>query len=224
MEENTNPIGREGIMTNVYSKTFLWMFLGLFATGIISVFSYYSGFTLNFSGMLPIIALVEVVVVLLFSFLVKKISTGMAKFLFFTYSIINGIILSTIFAVYQLNSIVTIFFATAAIFGICAFFGKTTNMNLSKIGTIFLITILVGIILSVVNLFLGFDWLNIGISWVMLLVFFGVTAWDMQKIKVMSESGEYDDDKVAIYCAMELYLDFINIFIRLLSLFGKRRD
>ena len=83
---------------------------------------------------------------------------------------------------------------------------------------------IVGIILSVINLILKFDWLNIGIDWVILLVFFGVTAWDMQKVKNASESGMYDDDKMSIYLALELYLDFINIFIRILSLFGKRRN
>ena len=223
MEENINPISQEGVKVSLYSKTFLWMFLGLFATGLISVFSFYSGFTEKFIGIFPVLAIIEIVVVLLFSFLAKKISATVAKVLFFAYSIINGIILSTIFAVYQINSIVTVFFAAAAIFGICALFGKTTKFDLSKIGTIFIVTMIVGIILSVINIFLKFDWLNIGIDWVILLVFFGVTAWDMQKVKNVSDSGMYDDDKMSIYLALELYLDFINIFLRILSLFGKRR-
>lgn len=224
MEENINPISQEGVKVSLYSKTFLWMFLGLFATGLISAVSYYSGFTQNFIGILPVLVIVELVVVLLFSFLARKISATTAKVLFFTYSIINGITLSTIFAVYQITSIVTVFFAAAAIFGICAIFGKTTKFDLSKISTIFFVTIIVGIILSIVNLFLKFDWLNIGIDWVILLVFFGVTAWDIQKLKNASESGMYDDDKMSIYLALQLYLDFINIFLRILSLFGKRKN
>ena len=79
MEENINPISQEGIKVSLYSKTFLWMFLGLFATGLISVVSYYSGFTENFIGIFPVLAIIEIVVVLLFSFLAKKYQLQLQK-------------------------------------------------------------------------------------------------------------------------------------------------
>lgn len=223
MEENVNPVQSTGINNNVYSKTFLWMFLGLLATAIVSAFSYVTDFTINFIGFWPILLIVEVIVVLVFSLLIKKLPPGVVGVLFFVYAIINGITLSTIFYVFELSSIIFIFFAAAAIFGICALYGKITNKDLSKIGTILLVTLFIGVVVSIINIFIGNSMLDIGLDWLILIVFFGITAWDMQKVRQFAESGE-NEDKVAIYCAMQLYLDFINIFLRLLQIFGSRKD
>lgn len=224
MVENVNPVQTSGINKNIYSKTFLWMFLGLLATAIVSAFSYVTGFTVNFIGVWPVLLIIEVVVVIIFSLLLKKLPPGVVGVLFFIYAILNGITLSTIFYIYKLSSIIFIFFAAAAIFGICALYGKITNKDLSKIGTILLVTLLIGVIISIINLFIGNPILEIGLDWLILIVFFGITAWDMQKVKQFAENGNMDDDKVAIYCAMQLYLDFINIFLRLLQIFGSRKD
>lgn len=224
MEENINPIQDVGINKNIYSKTFLWMFLGLLATGIVSVFTYFSGFTVNFIEAWPVLLIVELVVVLLFSLLIKKLPPTAVKLLFFIYAIINGITLSTIFAVFELYSIIIVFFASAAVFGVCALYGYVTKKDLSKISTVFLVTLIIGILVSIINLFLRSSMVDIILDWVILLVFFGVTAWDMQKIKLIASSEEGKDERVAIYCAMDLYLDFINIFLRLLNIFGSRRD
>ena len=105
----------------VLSKTFFWMFLGLLATAFVSVFSYATGFTINFIEIWPVLLIVEVVVVIVFSLLLKKMPPSVVGVLFFVYAILNGVTLSTIFYVYNLSSIVIIFFAAAAIFGICAF-------------------------------------------------------------------------------------------------------
>ena len=224
MVENVNPVQNIGVNNNVYSKTFLWMFLGLLATAIVSTFSYVTGFTINFIEFWPILLIVEVVVVIVFSLLLKKLPPGVVGVLFFVYAILNGITLSTIFYVFALSSIVFIFFAAAAIFGICALYGKITNKDLSKIGTILLVTLLIGVIISIINLFIGNSMIDIVLDWLILIVFFGRTAWDMQKVRQFAESGQMSDDKVAIYCAMQLYLDFINIFLRLLQIFGSRKD
>lgn len=224
MEENINPIQDVGINKNIYSKTFLWMFLGLLATGIVSVFTYFSSFTVNFIAAWPVLLIVELVVVLLFSLLIKKLPPTAVKLLFFIYAIINGITLSTIFAVFELYSIIIVFFASAAVFGVCALYGYVTKKDLSKISTVFLVTLIIGILVSIINLFLRSSMVDIILDWVILLVFFGVTAWDMQKIKLIASSEEGKDERVAIYCAMDLYLDFINIFLRLLNIFGSRRD
>lgn len=223
MIENVNPIQNTGVNNNVYSKTFIWMFLGLLATAVVSAFSYVTGFTINFIEVWPILLIAEVVVVIVFSLLLKKLPPGVVGVLFFVYAILNGITLSTIFYVFELSSIVFIFFAAAAIFGICALYGKITNKDLSKIGTILLVTLLIGVIISIINLFIGNSMIDIVLDWLILIVFFGITAWDMQKVRQIAESGE-NDDKVAIYCAMQLYLDFINIFLRLLQIFGSRKD
>ena len=224
MVENVNPVQSVGINKNIYSKTFIWMFLGLLATAIVSAFSYVTGFTINFIEVWPILLIVEVVVVIIFSLLLRKLPPGVVGVLFFVYAILNGITLSTIFYVFELSSIVFIFFAAAAIFGICALYGKITNKDLSKIGTILLVTLLIGVIVSIINLFIGNSMINIIIDWLILIAFFGITAWDMQKVRQFAESGQMSDDKVTIYCAMQLYLDFINIFLRLLQIFGSRKD
>lgn len=223
MVENVDPIENVRINKNIYSKTFIWMFLGLLATGIVCVFSYVTDFPINFVEIWPVILIVEVIVVLIFSFLFKKLPPSVVGILFFIYAILNGITLSTIFYLYELSSILYVFFGAAAIFGICALYGKVTNADLSKFGTIFFVTLVIGIIISIVNLFIGNSIIETVIDWVVLLVFFGITAWDMQKVRQLSENTS-DNDKLAIYCAMELYLDFINIFIRILSIFGSRRD
>lgn len=216
----------KSINTRVFSKTFLWMFLGLLATGVISVFTYSTDilFTVVSSGAWPIILIVELVVVLLFSFLYKKLPAIVVSILYFVYAIINGLTMSTIFYIFELKSIIYIFFAAAAIFGITALYGYITKKDLSKIGTILTVTLIICVIISIVNLLLGQSLIDIVVDWLVLIVFFGITAWDMQNVKLVAQnvySG--DENKIAINCAMQLYLDFINIFIRLLNLFGKRK-
>ena len=224
MEENINPVQNVVVHKDIYTKTFLWMFLGLLATAFVSVFSYATGFTINFIEIWPVLLIVEVVGVIVFSLLLKKMPPSVVGVLFFVYAILNGVTLSTIFYVYNLSSIVIIFFAAAAIFGICAFYGKVTNRDLNKIGNILLVTLIVGVIISLINLFIGNSVVDIAVDWVILIVFFGITAWDMQKVRQLAESVHGSNDKLAIYCAMQLYLDFINIFLRLLQLFGSRKD
>lgn len=213
------------IENNFIVKTFLWMFLGLFATGLISFFTYQSGLVYNlfYDGAFPILCIVELVVVLLFSFLFRKLPANVVAVLYFIYAIINGVSLSVIFYEFEMESIALVFCGSAALFGFFAFLGYKTNTDLSKIGTICLGVLILGIILSLINLFIGNTSIDIFLNWVLLIVFFGVTAYDIQKIKIMNASGALADDKLHIYGAMEIYLDFINIFIRLLSLFGKRK-
>ena len=204
MEENINPVQSVDVNKDIYTKTFLWMFLGLLATAFVSAFSYATGFTINFIEIWPILLIVEVVVVIVFSLLLKKMPPSVVGVLFFVYAILNGLTLSTIFYVYSLSSIVIIFFAAAAIFGICAFYGKVTNRDLNKIGTILLVTLIVGVIISLINLFIGNSVIDIILDWVILITFFGITAWDMQKVRQLAESVNGSNDKLAIYCAMQL--------------------
>lgn len=132
--------------------------------------------------------------------------------------------MSTIFYLFELSSIVYLFVGSAVLFGGLALIGYKTNADLSRWHTILFGVLIVGVILSLVNLFLGNTMLDVILDWVILLTFFGITIYDMNKIKNLAEEGIADNDKLHIYGAMELYLDFINIFIRILSLFAKRRD
>lgn len=212
--------------TNFITKTFLWMFLGLFATGLIAYYTYASGMMANLlnGGAFQILCLVELVVVLVFSFLSRKLSANVVAILYFVYAIINGVSMSVIFGAFNIKSIAIVFFGSAALFGLFALIGYKTKADLSKVGTISLGVLFVGIILSIINIFLGNGILDIILNWVLLIVFFAVTAYDIQYIKKMQEAGAISNDKLHIYGAMNIYLDFINIFLRLLAIFGKRND
>lgn len=219
MEGNTNQ-------NTLLSKTFFWMFLGLLGTGIIAWYTYTSNLYIDIitSNGFAIVCILELVVVLLFSLFFRKLPPTIVGILYFVYSMINGVTLSTIFALYELNSIVILFIISALIFAALAYYGRNTKNDLSSWSTILFAGLIAGIILSIINLFLGNSILDIIIDWAMLIVFFGFTAYDMNKIKAFELESDLDQDKLHIYCAMQLYLDFINLFIRILSIFGKRRN
>jgi hypothetical protein len=217
--ENTNET-----MIKIFSR----MFLGLLVTAITSFITYKSGAFLVFSSgfSYAILAIIELVVVLVFSFMFWKLSPEAVTALFYTYAFINGLTMGTIFACYNINTISLAFLTTALLFGGLALYGKTTNKDMSRLSTIFTVALIVGLIMSIVNLFLGNTMLDIILDWVMLAVFCGLTAYDMNKIQNIQNYIEYDTEKLYVYGAMDLYLDFINIFIRLLSIFARndRRD
>ena len=222
-EENAiHSVDENSILTN----TFFRMFLGLLASAGAALYAYYSGMAeamIYGRGYLTL-AIVEIIIVLLFSFLFKKLSPTMVTVLFFAYAFVNGFTLSVIFFAYEMTSIVYAFFGTAALFGILAFVGYKTEKDISKFGTILGISLLVGLILTIINIFIGSSFLDIVLDWAMLFIFCGLTVYDMNKIKEMQNMGFCEDEKLYVYGAMELYLDFINIFLRMLSLFAKRRD
>lgn len=138
---------------------------------------------------------------------------------------INGITLSTIFVVFELSSIVYLFVISAIIFAVLAFIGYRTQKDLSSWGPYITVFLIAGIVLSFINLFfLKSSTLDLAIDWLILILFFGVTVYDIRKIKDFQAQQDFYPDKIHIYCAMQLYLDFINIFLRILSIFGKRRD
>ena len=145
------------VKNNFIAKTFLWMFLGLFATGLIAFYTYSSGLLIELlkGGAFQVLCIVELVVVLLFSFLSRKLPASIVAILYFVYAIINGVGMSVIFGAFQIESIALVFLGSAALFGMFAFVGYKTNADLTKIGTICLGVLLLGIILSIVNLFLG---------------------------------------------------------------------
>lgn len=225
--DNNEPIQTQSYSLNsVLTNTFFRMFLGLLASAIAAIYTYSSGLYIKIimgSGF-GILAFVEIAVVLVFSLLFKKLSPTVVTVLYFAYAFLNGFTLSVIFAVYEITSISYAFFGTAALFGILAYIGKNTNKDLTKFGTILTVALLVGIILTIINFFIGSSMLDIVLNWAILFIFLGLTVYDTQKIIKMHEAGFVEEEKLYIYGAMELYLDFINIFLRILRLFGKRRN
>lgn len=208
------------------SKTFFWMFIGLLGTAIVSWYTYSSGLFVDIitNGYFNILLILEVVVVLLFSFLFKKLSPMLVAILYFIYSMLNGVSLSTIFIVFDLNSIVLLFIVSAVLFGGFALIGYITKKDLSSWHTLLFGILIAGIILSLINLFLGNSMLDLVLDWIILFIFFGVTAYDINIIKQLKQDASLNQEKLYIYGAMQLYLDFINIFLRVLSIFGKRKN
>lgn len=212
---------------NSIIKTFFRMFLGLLATAITAFCTYKTGLYITIASGIsyPVLAIIEVAVVLIFSLMFKKLSPTMVTVLFYAYAIINGLTMGTIFAAYDMGTIGFSFLTTSLLFAGLAIYGYTTKKDITKLSTIFTVALIVGLIVSLINLFVGNSMISIILDWVMLLVFCGLTAYDMNKIKQMQNYVDCDSEKLYVYCAMDLYLDFINIFIRLLSIMGRsRRD
>jgi len=223
-EEESSPV-----MTNtneLLGKVFFRMFLGLLATAIVAAYTFYSGLLEDFvaRGGYVFCLIAELVVVMVFSFGFRKFSAGVVTALFYGYAILTGVTFSSLFVLFELNSIVYAFVGTAAIFGILAYIGKNTTKDLTHFGTILTVTLIVGLIVSLINIFLGFGALEIALDWLILAIFMGFTVYDMNKITNIQNEDIMDDEHLYVYGAMELYLDFINIFIRILYLFGNRRN
>lgn len=208
---------------NSIIKTFFRMFLGLLVTAITAFWTYKSGLYITIASGLSaaVLAIIEIAVVLIFSFMFKKLSPTMVTILFYAYAFINGITMGTIFAAYHMGTIGFAFLTTALLFGGLALYGYITKKDITKLNTIFTVALIVGLIVSIINLFVGNSMLSIILDWAMLLVFCGLTIYDMNRIKYMQNYVNCDSEKIYIYCAMDLYLDFINIFIRLLSIMGR---
>jgi FtsH-binding integral membrane protein len=164
--------------------------------------------------------------VLLMSFGFQRLSQMALSILFLVYSVIMGMSLSFIFLVYAHSEIYTTFGISAALFGVMALTGYTTKTDLTKLGSILFMALVGIIIASVVNMFLGSSQMNYIISFIGVLVFTGLTAYDVQKLKRIGAGVEYGSEaaaKLSIMGALNLYLDFINLFLMLLRLFGNRK-
>lgn len=210
---------------NFYSNVFGWLFIGLlitFGSGLIFMNSpellvrIFGG-----SGYL-FIFIAQIVIAIVLSARIHKMSSVTAKILYTVYTILTGVTFSSLFIIFKLDSILFVFLVTAIIFGVFAIIGKTTKLDLSKFGTLLFMSLLVVIILQVVNMFVMNNTLDMVMCAVSALIFMGYIAYDMQKLKKANEEG-FTSDNMAIIFAFELYLDFINLFIDLLNLFGKER-
>lgn len=210
----------------LFSKVFAWMFIGLiitFATGFYVAMHPNMLYNIFSTGLHFGLLILEIVLVVWLSARSHKMKFSTASIVYVIYSVVTGLTFSSFFVIYELGSIMFIFALTALLFGIFALLGYTTNTDLTKFSTIFLMG-LIGIILAtIINIFLNNSMLEIIISWVSIILFLGITAHDIQKIKSLSNVIT-DENAIAIIGALDLYLDFINIFIDLIRIFGKTRD
>lgn len=213
-------------LNNVLKKVYMWMFVGLLVTFITG---YYVSINENIvykiysTSLYWILAIIELVLVIVLSARVGKMNITTSRIMFLIYSFVTGLTFSSIFIAYELSSIIYVFFIAALLFLVFSAIGYFTKLDLTKMGT-FLLMALIGILIcSVVNIFVGNGLFEIIISSISVLVFLGFTAYDVNKIKLL-ENYYPDENSLAIAGALELYLDFINIFIDLLRLFGNNRD
>ena len=203
------------------------LFFGLLGSGILAWYTYSSGLLINImdGDYFNVLLIIELVVVFIFSLLFRKLPPFVVGILYFIYSMLNGVTLSVIFVVFELNSILYLFAISALVFAALGFIGYKTNKDLTSFGTYLSVFLIAGILLSIVNLFiLKNTFFELILDWFILILFFGITVYDINKIKLLQEDSSIDTEKAHIYCAMQLYLDFINIFLRILSIFGKRKN
>ncbi|MFD1433372.1 Bax inhibitor-1/YccA family protein [Kroppenstedtia eburnea] len=213
-----------GLMTRVFS----WMFASLSLTGIISFLLVSDGGAIRYFyqniGVLYGLMIAELILVFFLAARVHKMAAGTATFVFFLYAALNGVTLSPLLYLYTPVSITQVFFITAGMFGVFALYGAVTKRDLSKLGSILFMALIGLIIASVVNWFMQSSVLYWVVSYLGVIIFCGLTAFDVQKIKrIQDENMDYDTHtKTAIMGALALYLDFINMFIYLLRILGSR--
>lgn len=212
-------------------KVFIWMALALVITGVTAY-----GVATTPSLLIAIVTnkalfwgliIAELALVFAVSGAINRLSLATATLMFVLYSVVNGATLSVIFLAYSMPAIIQTFFITAGTFGVMALVGYTTKTDLTSLGKLLFMALIGLVIATVVNMFVGSTGFDYILSYVGVLIFVGLTAYDTQKIKQMcmqaSDAGEHMQ-KLALLGALSLYLDFINLFLYLLRIFGNNKD
>lgn len=233
-EELTRMINeQEGKVSLVFPalmrKVYVWMTLALVITGITAYIVSHNESILMTLYSTPALmwgmVIGELVLVFVISGMIQRLSLTVATLLFVLYSAVNGVTLAPILMIYTGASVAKVFFITAGTFAAMAFFGYTTKKDLSSMGKLLFMALIGLIIATIVNLFMKSSGLEMILSYAGVIIFVGLTAWDTQKIKNMlatcPEPTE-EAQKIALLGSLSLYLDFINLFIYLLRIFGSR--
>ena len=217
------------------ANVFMWMFVAL---GISAFCAYLFASDMSLlsklvdintgrrTGLGTIIMFAPLIFVMVMSFGLNKLSAPVLTILFLLFAVLMGSSLSFILLVYATSSVLGVFITASAVFGIMAVAGYTTNQDLTKFGSIMIMGLIGMVIASVVNMFIQSPGMSKAISYIGVLVFVGLTAYDVQKLKRIGAGLEYgmaDTKKMAIMGALTLYLDFINLFLSLLRIFGSRK-
>ena len=211
------------------TKVFAWMFIGLAITGGVAAWIGSNDALLTdlteSPGILLGVVIGQLVLVIALIAAINRLPVGLAMLMFFVYSATVGVTFSLIFELYTTESIFTAFFVTAGMFGALAIFGAVTKIDLSKVGAIAFMALIGLILATIVNIF----WANETLYWITtyagVLIFAALTAYDMQKITQLGRSGLEGEaeNRASIMGALSLYLDFINLFLFLLRIFGRAR-
>ncbi|MBQ5924140.1 MAG: Bax inhibitor-1/YccA family protein [Alistipes sp.] len=216
--------------STLFKSVYMQMAAALSITGLVAYFlsqsvAFWTMLAEN-SSLIWIIFIAQIGLVIWLSARFTQMSMTTATLLFILYSAMMGVTMSTIFMVYTMSSIAMVFFITAGMFLAMSLIGYFTRMDLTRLGSILFMALIGIVIATVVNIFLGSETLYWIVSYVAVVVFVGLTAYDTQKIKhMLMEYGTPDEmgQKLALFGALTLYLDFINLFLYLLRIFGDRK-
>ncbi|WP_287048496.1 Bax inhibitor-1/YccA family protein [Treponema sp.] len=225
-----NEIAQVKVKNTFLSRVYGWMTLALVISGVTAFLAATNETIIRLTigngfGFL-ILAVAELALVWWLTASIHKISSGAAFFAFIVYSVLNGVTLSSVFLVYKIESIFMVFFISAGMFAAMAVYGTVTKSSLSSFGKYFAMALVGIIIASLVNFLLRSPMLDWFLSIITVVLFTGLTAYDAQKMLAVSNNASDDEvfKKASVIGALELYLDFINIFLAMLRLFGRRRD
>ena len=208
-------------------KVFLWMTLGLlvtFATGYVVALNEKMLLNIFTTGFYWVFIIAEFILVIVLSARVMKMKAVTAKICFLLYSFVSGLTFSSIFIAYDIMSIFYVFIIAAVVFAIFGAVGYFTSIDLTNLGSILLMGLIALIVCLIFNIFIGSEQFNLVLTIISLAIFVGFTAYDIQKIKRLGESSDLPEENLAIYGALELYLDYINIFLDILRLVGNSKD
>jgi len=215
--------------SKAYRDMFGWMACGLGISALTAYFIFNSSliYTMYSTGMMWGLMIASLVMVFVLSGMIHKMSFGVATLCFAAYSVIMGAWTAPVLLVYTMSSVVSVFAITAGTFAIMALIGHVVKKDLSTMGRVLTMALIGIIIASVVNIFMGNAMLDYIISYAAVLIFCGLTAYDVQKFKQLIEYSAGNGEavrKIALLGALSLYLDFLNLFLHLLSILGGRRD
>lgn len=223
-----SPTYVPGVGESSYArKVFLWLFIGLIVTAVSAyVFSETNLWMVVFSNRLIYwgMFIVELFLVIKISASLHKISAGAARVYFMLYSIMTGFTVAMITSIFGLYTTFIAFAYTSLLFGSMALIGFTTKRDLMKFSSLFMAGLITLLIASVANIFLRLQGLDLVLSYVGIILFMGITAYDIQKMKRLYEANVGNEEalnKLAIFSALDLYLDFINIFLRIVQILGR---
>lgn len=226
----TSQTAAESAAATLFKSLYMQMAAALTITGLVAYFLSESVdfwyFLAENSFAIWGIFIAQIVLVIWLSARLPKMSMTSATLLFILYSALMGVTMSTIFMIYTMSSIASVFFITAGTFLVMSLIGFFTRIDLTRVGSLLFMALVGLIIASVVNIFLHSDTLYWVVSYAGIVIFVGLTAYDTQKIKnTFIQYGEVDEmgQKLALYGAFSLYLDFINLFLHLLRIMGDRR-
>jgi FtsH-binding integral membrane protein len=215
--------------SSIISQVYAWMTAGLLVTGAVAAYTANSASLLRLifgnPYMIWVLFIAEIAMVIGISAGIGRLAPGAATGLFLAYAALNGLTMSVIFLAYTRASIAMTFFITGGTFGVMSLYGYTTKRDLTRVGSLLFMALIGFVLASLVNLFLKSTALYWILTYAGVLIFIGLIAWDTQKIKALSQQATDDTSarRIAILGSLMLYLDFINLFLLLLRIFGRRR-